>query len=168
MIDRPAYRLLGAWLTTAVTDGLFACVSALLFGTPVARLWQGVASTLLGKSAYDGGTRTVLIGVLMHFGVALAWSALFLLLATSSARLRDWLRARGDMFTVAAVYGPCIWLVMSLAVIPPLVGRPPAITPRWWIQLIGHAFFVGLPIVAWIAGGVRATSAPDRSYERSR
>jgi hypothetical protein len=37
---------------------------------------------------------------------------------------------------------------MSLAVIPLLLHRPPAITVRWWIQFVGHAPFVGLPIVA--------------------
>jgi hypothetical protein len=39
-------------------------------------------------------------------------------------------------------------MVMSLAVIPILVHRPPAITYRWWIQWFGHIPFVGIPIVA--------------------
>jgi uncharacterized membrane protein YagU involved in acid resistance len=51
---------------------------------------------------------------------------------------------------VAAVYGPFIWLMMSLVVIPLLTHRPPTITYRWWVQLIGHFPFVGLPIVASI------------------
>jgi hypothetical protein len=46
------------------------------------------------------------------------------------------------------VYGPFIWLVMSLVVIPLLLHRPPAISIRWWVQLLGHFPFVGLPIVA--------------------
>jgi uncharacterized membrane protein YhaH (DUF805 family) len=49
---------------------------------------------------------------------------------------------------VAVVLGPLIWMVMSLAVIPLLVRRPPAISIRWWIQLAGHIPFVGLPIAA--------------------
>jgi hypothetical protein len=143
MIRRPLYRLLLAGLTTGVTDGLFAVVlSVFFYGSTVTRLWQGVASVLLGKGALEGGTRTALIGVLMHFGVAFPW-------------LRRILASRGGILTVAAVYGPLIWLVMSLLVIPALVHRPPTITPRWWIQLIGHVFFVGLPIVAWIGGGLR-------------
>ena len=47
---------------------------------------------------------------------------------------------------VAALYGPLVWTVMSMAVIPAFTHRPPAITPRWWIQFFGHAPFVGLPI----------------------
>jgi uncharacterized membrane protein YagU involved in acid resistance len=54
---------------------------------------------------------------------------------------------------IAALYGPFVWLVMSMLVIPLLLHRPPAITSRWWIQLIGHIPFVGLPIVASIANG---------------
>lgn len=54
-------RLLRAGLLTGVTDGLFACVLALWFyHSTVTRLWQGVASVLLGKSALDGGMTTVL------------------------------------------------------------------------------------------------------------
>jgi hypothetical protein len=41
-----------------------------------------------------------------------------------------------------------IWMVMSLAVIPLLVHRPPAISIRWWIQLIGHIPFVRRKLVA--------------------
>jgi hypothetical protein len=40
---------------------------------------------------------------------------------------------------------------MSLLVIPALTGRPPTIGARWWVQLVGHVFFVALPIVAMTA-----------------
>lgn len=144
-------RLVRAWLTTAVVDGLFSSVlAAFFYGSTVQRLWQGVASTVLGPDALTGGTRTVLIGVLMHFGVAFGWSAVFLLLATRWTSLRRVIAAPAGVVKVAAVYGPFIWLVMSLAVIPLLVQRPPAINFRWWVQLIGHFPFVALPIVAAI------------------
>jgi hypothetical protein len=39
-------------------------------------------------------------------------------------------------------------MVMSLVLIPPFTHRPPTIGFRWWVQLIGHFPFVGLPIVA--------------------
>jgi len=44
-----------------------------------------------------------------------------------------------------------VWMVMSLAVIPLLAHRPPAINVRWWVQFLGHAPFVGLPIAASFA-----------------
>jgi hypothetical protein len=146
-------RLIRAGLLTGITDGLFSsALSVFAYGSTVTRLFQGVASTLLGREAVDGGISTAAIGVLMHFGVAFGWSAVFLLIATRSAWMRRVLAGPYGVVRVAAVYGPFIWLVMSLAVIPLLVHRPPAITIRWWVQLIGHFPFVGLPIVASIAG----------------
>jgi hypothetical protein len=142
-------RLLRAGLLTAVTDGLFSSVlAAFFYGSTVTRLWQGVASVLLGAAAFEGGSRTAAIGVVMHVGVAFGWSAVFLLLVLSSSWLRDILAEPSGIVAVAAVYGPLIWLVMSLAVIPLLTHRPPAINFRWWVQLVGHIPFVALPIVA--------------------
>jgi len=155
MIPNPMSRLMRAGLLTGITDGLFSSILVVFFyGSTFARLWQGVASTLLGKEAIDGGTGPVLIGILMHFGVAFGWSAVFLFLVLRSAWLRRVLASRFGVVKVAAVYGPFIWLVMSMAVIPLLLHRPPMINFRWWVQLIGHFPFVGLPIVASIAGGL--------------
>lgn len=146
-----ASRILTAGLLTGVTDGLFSSVLVVAFyHSTFARLWQGVASTLLGPAALEGGTRTVLIGLLMHFGVALGWTAVFVLLVARLPTVRRVLASRGGVLKVAAVYGPFIWLVMSLAVIPLLVHRPPSITYRWWIQLFGHIVFVALPMI-WAA-----------------
>ncbi len=146
-------RWLRAGLLTGVTDGLFASVSALFFGSTLMRLWQGVASTVLGKSAFDGGIPTALLGVLMHFGVAFGWSGVFLFIVMRSSRIRRAVSSLSGVIGIAALYGPFIWLVMSLIVIPVLLHRPPAITSRWWVQLVGHFPFVGLPIVASIANG---------------
>lgn len=156
MIPNPWSRLVRAGLLTGITDGLFSSILVVFFyGSTVARLWQGVASTLLGKEAIDGGTGPALIGVLMHFGVAFGWSAVFLFLVLRSAWIRRVLASRFGVVKVAAVYGPFIWLVMSLVVIPLLLHRPPTFNLRWWVQLIGHFPFVGLPIVASIGGGQR-------------
>ena len=141
-------RWLRAGLLTALIDGTFSSVlSVFFYHSTVARLFQGVASTLLGKAALDGGTPTALIGVAMHFGVAFGWSAVFLFGVTRWRWIRALLASNYGILKVAALYGPFIWLVMSLAVIPILLHRPPAITVRWLIQLIGHIPFVGLPIV---------------------
>jgi beta-ketoacyl synthase-like protein len=145
-------RLLLAGLVTGVVDGSFASVQSFFYDSTPERVFQGVASTLLGPSALDGGARTAAIGVLMHFGVALGWSAVFLLLYESLPRLRSLVQSPLGPLKVASVYGPFIWLVMSLVVIPLLVHHlsPTAFKPRWWVQLIGHIFFVGLPIVSMV------------------
>lgn len=152
-------RLLRAGLLTGVSDGLFATVSAVAYGSTVTRLWQNVASVLLGVEAFNGGTRTALIGVLMHFGVAFGWSAVFLFLVSRVGWIRRLVASPYGVTKTAALYGPFIWMAMSLAVIPLLVHRPPAITSRWWTQLLGHIPFVGIPIVASIGAGAPPTDA---------
>jgi hypothetical protein len=142
-------RLARAWLVTGVTDAIFSSVLVTVFyHSTVTRLWQGVASVLLGKQALDGGARTALIGLLMHFGVALGWTAVFLFLVLPSTWIRRLLASKYGVIKVATLYGPFIWLVMSLAVIPLLVHRPPTINLRWWVQFFGHIPFVAIPIVA--------------------
>jgi uncharacterized membrane protein YagU involved in acid resistance len=144
-------RLARAGLLTGIVDGLFSSVlAAFVYGSTATRLFQGVAATLFGPAAFEGGIATALVGVLMHFGVAFGWSAVFLFLISRLAWVRGVLASQYGAIKVAALYGPFIWLVMSMAVIPLLVQRPPAINVRWWVQLIGHFPFVGLPIVASI------------------
>ena len=162
MIRDPASRLLRAGLLTGISDGLFAIVLSVgFYDSTVTRLFQGVASTLLGREALDGGTPAALIGVLMHFGVAFGWSAVFLLLVRLSLRIHRVLGSPYGAVKVAAVYGPFIWLVMTLVVVPLLLQRPPRINVRWWVQLIGHIPFVGFPIAASIRSGV---STPDSRH----
>jgi len=152
-------RLVRAGLLTGIVDGLFSSVlSAFFYGSTVSRLWQGVASVLLGSDALNGGRRMALIGLLMHFGVAFAWSAVFLFLLLRWEWIRGLLASRHGVLKVAALYGPFIWMVMSLVVIPALTQRPPRITLRWWIQWFGHIPFVGIPIVASSAGAPRSGS----------
>ncbi|MBA2304734.1 MAG: hypothetical protein H0W08_19165 [Acidobacteria bacterium] len=142
-------RLVCAGILTGLVDGLFASVlSVVFYHSTVTRLFQGVASTLLGLEAFAAGSRAALVGVVMHFGVAFGWSAVFLFVLMRSSWIRRVLASRHGVAKVASLYGPFVWIVMSLAVIPLLTHRPPVIGVRWWIQFFGHFPFVGVPIVA--------------------
>jgi hypothetical protein len=157
-------RIAVAGALTGVIDGLFSSVlSAVFYRSTVTRLFQGVAATLLGSAAIDGGIRTALIGVLMHFGVAFGWSAVFAFLVSQFEWLRRSLAASGGPIRIASLYGPLIWMTMSLLIIPELTGRPAAISYRWWVQFFGHIPFVALPIVTVIGLPLRNTR---RSAER--
>ena len=138
---RVARAVLVTWLVTAVWD--FLCATALsVFGyhSTFTRLWGGVATVALGRSS-------VAAGIVVHFLVALAWSALFVLVLDRSAGLRQTIARPAGALAVAAIYGPLIWLVMSLAVIPLATGKPPAFAFRWWVQVFAHVPFVAIPIV---------------------
>jgi len=142
-------RLIAAGFITGITDGLFSSILVVAFyNSTVTRLFQGVASVLLGGEALNGGNTTAAIGILMHFCVAFLWSGIFLFLVFRLSWVRRTVASHFGIAKIACVYGPFVWIVMSSAVIPSLTHRPPAITIRWWIQFFGHIPFVGLPIVA--------------------
>lgn len=141
-------RLVHAGLLTGVVDGLFSsALSEFAYGGSAARLFRGVAAVPFGERALEGGAHFVALGVLLHFGVAFAWSAAFLALLSRSATVRGLRSSRFGVAKLAALYGPFIWLVMSLAVIPLFTHELPAITARWWVQFFGHIPFVAVPIV---------------------
>ena len=143
-------RLVRAWLLTAAVDGVFSSVLSVLYGSTVTMLWQSVGTTAFGSNAFGGGTALAAAGLLAHLGVALAWTMIFLIAYENWPALRRMTDAPGGMLRVASIYGPLIWVVMSMVVIRAATGRAPAITYRWWIQFFGHAVFVALPIVSQI------------------
>jgi hypothetical protein len=144
-----ASRVLLAGLITGVADGLFSSVlSVAFYGSSVTRLFQGVASVPLGRGALNGGIPAAAAGIAMHFSVALAWSFIFGVVALRIPWVRRLLASPFGVAKVSALYGPLVWTVMSLIVIPALTGRATSITSRWWTQFFGHVIFVALPIVA--------------------
>src|SRR5690242_13185908 len=74
-------RWLVAGIVVAVLDMSFAQTYWVVIRnkTTFARVVQSIASGLLGKSAFQGGSRTVLLGALLHLTVAFGWSGIFLL-----------------------------------------------------------------------------------------
>jgi hypothetical protein len=140
--------LLAVWLVTAAWDAVCAtALGVLAYGSTAAGVWQGVAATVMGTQALSGGAPAVAAGLGLHLMVAFTWSALFVAAATAWPALRRTIRSPGGAFAVAAAYGPAIWLVMSLVVIPLATGRPPRFGFRWWVQVGAHVPFVSLPLV---------------------
>jgi hypothetical protein len=134
-------------IAVAVLDGLFAIVLYVVRGsTTVERLFQGIASALIGPAAYRGGATTFALGVALHFTVALAWSVIFLLALRGTTFVRRMLAWRFGALDVAVWFGPLVYVVMTMALIPLFTHRVPPITLNWVIVLLGHIPFVGLPI----------------------
>jgi hypothetical protein len=141
--------LVKTWLLVAVTDALFASATGALIPPTVtpARVFRGVASVLFGKTALDGGATTALIGLAMHFGVALFWSSLFVFAVHNSWWLRDALKTWPSRILLAVVYGVSIWLIMTWIVIPSMLHKPPTLSLKYWVQLVGHPLFVVGPMI---------------------
>jgi len=84
---RHDFVLLNTWLLVGVTDALFASAVSVTvppLSNPL-KVFQGVASVLIGKDAMNGGAATGVFGLMMHFSVALFWSTVFVLAVRNSA-----------------------------------------------------------------------------------
>ena len=136
-------------LVAALSDGLFASATGLLIpptATPF-RVFRGVASVAFGPGVINGGVRWALAGICMHICVALFWSGLFVAALYTFPRMRSMIGTWQGALAIAIPYGLSIWLFMSLVFIPSMLHRAPTITPKWWVQLIGHIPFVVGPMI---------------------
>jgi hypothetical protein len=152
---RPAWR--DTILYGGLTAGAFDAVDAVVYfgsrGASPDRIAQHVASGLIGPVSFQGGAATIVLGVILHFTVALCIAAVFHALATRIPALVRHPVVGGLGFGAAAYF------VMSYVVVPlsraPTSGKP---TP-FAVQVngvVGHAVLIGLPIALWAARSRRA------------
>lgn len=136
--------LLAVFVGTAVAgtmDILAAIIVWTLRDVPAARVVQSIASGLLGKDAYSGGSATAWLGVLLHYAIMSAIAATFVLAAQ---HLEFLTRHR---FLAGAAYGVVVFVVMTYVVVPLSASpiKPPS-PPQVLEGLLIHAVCVGLPI----------------------
>jgi len=157
MIQRSGWwAVLVGGLVGGALDILFAISFAAYNGIPAMRLLQSVASGLLGRDAYSGGTPTAALGLTLHFAMAIAFAAGFVL---ASRRLPLLVR-RPYLF--GGLFGVGVFLFMRFVVLPwsafphPVSFKPLATT----LDLLSHVFLFGIPIAlaAKAASPVRQTN----------
>lgn len=144
-------------LAIGVLDGLFAFVFyGLILGIKPMRIFQSVAAGLLGRASYDGGTKTFLFGLLLHFIVATCIATVYYFAALKSPVLIRHAVAAG------LIYGMIAYLGMNYLVIPlSRIGLRPFTLRLFLPAFIGHAVLVGLP-VALIARWSAKSKAPNQ------
>jgi hypothetical protein len=151
----PALVLLST-IAVAVLDGSFAIALYVASGsTTLVRLFQGIASVLIGPSAFRGGTPSFALGIALHCTIALTWSVIFLLLLRGTRVVPRMLESPFGALKVAVLYGPLVYLAMSLALVPLFTHRMPPINQTWALILVGHIPFVGLPIAMIVGRAAR-------------
>jgi hypothetical protein len=125
----------------AILDGIAASVQFGLKGIKPLRVWQGVASGLLGERAFGQGWAAGGFGLLLHLVIAFSAATVFVEACTQIPLL-----ARAYWIS-GVVYGVLVFVVMNLVVVP-LSARPkrPASSLIIIVQFIVHVVFVGLPI----------------------
>jgi hypothetical protein len=112
-------------------------------GLSPVRVLQSVASGLLGKAAYQGGTKTAVLGAFLHFFIAFSWAAIYYV----ASRRIEFLTA--SPVIAGLLYGEFVWLAMTCVVLPlSAIHRWPPVwnTASIITGPIGHTMLVGLPI----------------------
>lgn len=131
-------------LVVGILDGLFALIFyGLILGVKPLRIFQSVASGLLGREAsFAGGVKTFLLGILLHFVVATCIAAVYYVISLNLPVLIRHAVVSG------LIYGMIAYLVMNYVVIPlSAIGTSPSFSLRTFLPaFIGHAFLVGLPV----------------------
>ena len=102
---------------------------------------QTIASGVLGAKAYQGGFGSAVLGIVLHFFIALSWATVFYL---ASRKLKFMVR---HAVLCGIAYGAVVYLFMHLVVVP-LSAVPPGPTPLIYqaAEFVWHWFGVGLPI----------------------
>jgi hypothetical protein len=134
--------ILIAGLTCGVLDGLSAV--ALTSGRWM-RVFQFVASSILGPDSFQGGVATALVGIAIHFLVALSATAIYYSVSRRIPILMD----RALLFGV--LYGVSIHLFMTFVAIPmSRIGPRPLVLRSFLLQLAVHMIVVGPTIALMI------------------
>jgi hypothetical protein len=139
-------------LAVAIADGLYPIIlnfNRLGWSAP-RRVFQSVAAGLLGRASFDGGGATALLGIVLHFTIALIWTSIYALGVRRLPLVQRAAAKTGGLLVVGAVYGAAIWCAMDFVVIP--LSRAtftPVATPAFWQQLIWHVVGVG-QVIVWL------------------
>ncbi|HTJ46584.1 MAG TPA: hypothetical protein VL463_30970 [Kofleriaceae bacterium] len=141
MHDKPAKAILVGGLIGGAFDITFACTYATARGGSAYKVLQFVASGLLGKGSFDDGPASAVLGLVLHFVIAIGAATVFYLASRKIAFMTRQPLIAGPLF------GACVYLAMNF-VVGPLSAAPPfkhsllGVT----LDLSVHMFLLGMSI----------------------
>jgi len=142
-LSHPFKTIVTAGFIAGLLDGLDAAVViAGMNHIPASRVFQFIASGVLGVKSFHGGGATAALGVLLHFTIALGAAATFYVLSMKVPMLLRRPLVWGP------VYGICVFCFMRYLIVPlsATPRQPPASAVAIANLLFSHVFFVGTPI----------------------
>jgi hypothetical protein len=134
--------ILWGGLIAGTLDICAAFVTAWLrAGVGPVRVLHSVASGLLGPDSFQGGAKTAVLGLALHFLIATVWTVVFYLASRKLLFLIE------RPITFGLVYGIVVYLFMNFVVLPlPRVTLRPVPLSGRIIGLLIIMFCIGLPI----------------------
>jgi hypothetical protein len=140
---RSAGVVMGATLLAGTLDIADATVFSGLRGIAPGRVFQYIASGVLGRAAFNGSLANEVLGALLHYLIAFTATIAFCVAARKMAPLRRWPIAAGLLYGVA-IYCAMNWVVLPLSNVPkPL---PKASLAALVNGVAAVVLLVGLPI----------------------
>jgi hypothetical protein len=136
----PEARHWQAVLVGGMIAGAFDLIAAFIsYGWGVPR---GIAAGLLGPSARQGGLGIYILGICLHFFIALSAAAVYYMASRKLVFLKQYALVCGLFFGIA------VFLVMNLIVLPlSAIHYSGPYSWRGLVQgLLVHMFCIGLPI----------------------
>jgi uncharacterized membrane protein YagU involved in acid resistance len=146
-VNRNSLAIFGAILWIGLVAGTLDITENLVFSqlravTPW-RVFQYIASGLIGSQAFQSGWASVLLGVALHYIIALIWTALFYLIA------REFPLIMRRPVLSGLLYGGVVYVIMNFIVVP-LSGVPHPLRPITLVSRINAVLAlllcIGLPI----------------------
>lgn len=128
-------------LACGVLDITQAFIAWGVMGVKPISILHSVASGLLGSKAFQGGAKTAVLGLLLHFFIAFSAATVYYVASR-------WLPFMTDRAVLAGLlYGEVVFLFMHFVVVPLSAAPKGQFTMATLVTgPIGHMFLVGLPI----------------------
>lgn len=143
---RALEAILWGGLIAGVLDALYASTLWTLRGSSPARVWQAVASGLLGReTAFQGGLPVAALGLTIHFFIAFTAAAVYVTVSRYLPLLRT------HAIPCGLAFGLMVWAFMQYVVVPlSRITQRPRTGPFFTWDLMGawaiHMLGIGLPI----------------------
>lgn len=137
-VSNAAKAILTAGFVCGVLDGISAIVLTTALGGTTTRMFQGIARGVEGAAAFQQGAKSVLLGVALHFVIALGAAAVYYLASRILPVLFD--RA----LVCGVLYGIAVHLFMNFVVVPLSAIGPRPFVLRVFLYLLAiHMVVVG-------------------------
>jgi len=156
-MKRPSSYVLLGGLVAGAFDITYACTFWYLKrGVPPKRVFQSVASGLLGDASFTGGWPTAFLGLGLHFCIATSMAVTYYLFA------RRWSELAQRPWTFGPLYGVLLYFIMNYIVVPLSAANPGSRNMTWVLLSIAvHAFLIGTPCALFARLAIQAeTTVP--------
>jgi len=142
----PLTFVLAGGLVAGTLDITYACVFwALKRGVPAQRILQSVAAGLLGESSFTGGRATAVLGLGLHYFIALSMAVGYYVVA------RRWPLLNQRPVRYGAAYGLLLYGIMNYVVVPLSAAGRGSQDPLWiGLSIAVHMFLIGVPIALFV------------------